>query len=80
MPTVFEVKGFRFFFRSADGIEPVHVHVGIDGRGAKFWLDPVRIARNYKLSKREIRFAYRIVKEEEKKIKKKWQNFFRKKS
>ncbi|MDX2016479.1 MAG: DUF4160 domain-containing protein [Planctomycetota bacterium] len=39
MPTIFEAFGFRFFFYSSDGLEPIHVHV--DGHGAigKWWID-----------------------------------------
>jgi hypothetical protein len=38
VPTIFVAFGFRFFFYSSDGIEPIHVHV--DGHGAigKWWV------------------------------------------
>ena len=45
MPTVLRVGPYRFFFYSSDGGEPAHIHVEHDDRIAKFWLDPVRLAR-----------------------------------
>ncbi|MBF0337046.1 MAG: DUF4160 domain-containing protein [Nitrospirae bacterium] len=43
MPNVLRVGSYRFFFYSADGSEPKHVHVECDDRIAKFWLEPVRL-------------------------------------
>ncbi len=31
---------------SSDGDEPAHIHIERDDRIAKFWLDPVRLARS----------------------------------
>ena len=46
MPTVLRVEGFRFFFYSAEPGEPPHVHVAHSGKVAKYWLDPVELARS----------------------------------
>ena len=46
MPTVMAVSGFRFFFYSMEGSEPPHIHVERDTSTAKFWLDPVQLARS----------------------------------
>jgi hypothetical protein len=46
MPTVLRVGPYRFFFYSSDGGEPAHIHVERDDSVAKFWLDPVRLARS----------------------------------
>lgn len=46
MPTLLRWKGYRFFFYSADGWEPPHVHVVKDGREAKIWLRDLNIAVN----------------------------------
>ena len=43
MPTVLRSGPYRFFFYSADGHEPPHVHVQRDSQVAKFWLNPVRL-------------------------------------
>jgi len=46
MPVVLRVKGYRFWFYEADLDEPPHVHVGKEGKEAKYWLDPVALARS----------------------------------
>lgn len=46
MPTVLEIDGYEFLFRSNDCPEPPHVHVRGNGGSAKVWLDPVRLARS----------------------------------
>jgi hypothetical protein len=35
MPTLLRWKGYRFFFYSADGWEPAHIHVAKDGKETK---------------------------------------------
>ncbi len=45
MPVVLRVKGYRFWFYQADLDEPPHVHVGSNRKRAKYWLLPVRLAR-----------------------------------
>jgi hypothetical protein len=35
MPTLLRWKGYRFFFYSADGWEPAHIHIVKDGKEAK---------------------------------------------
>ena len=47
MPTVLRISGFRFFFYSLEGSEPVHIHVEQGDRVAKFWLDPVQVAESH---------------------------------
>ena len=46
MPTILRLYGYRIGFYSAEPNEPSHVHVVKAGNEAKFWLDPVRLARN----------------------------------
>ena len=45
MPVVLRVKGYKFWFYEVDLDEPPHVHVGREGKEAKFWLDPIKLAR-----------------------------------
>ena len=40
MPVVFRYRGYRGWFYEADLTEPPHVHVGKDGKEAKYWLTP----------------------------------------
>jgi hypothetical protein len=56
MPTVLRVSGFRFFFYSAEGTEPPHIHVEHGDSVAKFWLNSVGLAassgfRNHDLNR-----------------------------
>jgi hypothetical protein len=39
---------FRFHFYSDEGNEPPHIHVATPDGECKFWLQPVRLARNKK--------------------------------
>lgn len=46
MPTVLRIRSFRFHFYSDELKEPPHIHVTTPDGECKFWLDPVRLARN----------------------------------
>ena len=54
MPTVFRWNGYRFYFFSHEGSEPPHIHVDKAGCSAKYWLDPVALARNFGYPDREL--------------------------
>jgi hypothetical protein len=56
MPTIFQFEGHRFFFFSNEGNprEPIHVHVRKDGNRAKFWLNPVGLAKNQGFTGKEL--------------------------
>lgn len=52
MPVVLRVNGYKFFFYEADvANEPPHVHVIKEGNEAKFWLDPLKVAREGRFRK-----------------------------
>ncbi|MBL8091912.1 MAG: DUF4160 domain-containing protein [Anaerolineales bacterium] len=62
MPVVLRINGYKFFFYQADvANEPPHVHVTKDGNEAKFWLEPVRVAREGRFRKNELRDIERII-------------------
>lgn len=46
MPVAHREKGYRFYFVMFDLHEPMHIHVDKAGKTAKFWLSPVKLARN----------------------------------
>ena len=46
MPTLLRSAGFRFFFYSLEAGEPPHIHVEQGEKTAKFWLDPLQLARS----------------------------------
>jgi hypothetical protein len=76
MPTVLRSGPYRFFFFSADGAEPPHVHVERDDRIAKFWLEPVRLQDSGGFSRVEIRRVEGIVDENLAALLRSWDEFF----
>lgn len=76
MPTVLRVGPYRFYFYSADGIEPPHVHVERDDNTAKFWLEPVRLESSGGLGHVEIRRLRAIVEQNVEVLKRSWHEYF----
>ena len=56
--------------------EPPHVHVDRDDQSAKFWLNPVTLARNLGFSPVELRRIQRMLKEDEGMLLEKWNERF----
>lgn len=67
---------YRFFFYSADRHEPPHVHVERDANRAKFWLDPVRLARSGGFGASELRHLERLVNAREQLFLGAWNEYF----
>jgi hypothetical protein len=61
MPTVMRSGTYRFHFYSDEGNEPSHIHVETPDGECKFWLDPIRLARNKGVLPQHIRQIERIV-------------------
>lgn len=80
MPTVLKIKGYRFFFFSLEGQEPVHIHVEQAERYAKFWLDPVQLAKSDGFRSSEISELRKIVDENKKLFIEKWNEHFNNKN
>jgi hypothetical protein len=76
MPTVFRKGPYRFFFYSADSVEPPHVHVEREVRKAKFWLDPVRLEDNQGFGRSELNRIRRLVDENVKNLLRSWNEYF----
>jgi hypothetical protein len=76
MPTVLRDGPYRFFFYSADGSEPPHVHVQRDDHVAKFWLSPVRLADNGGFKRAEIQKVKGMVDEHVESLLRSWNEFF----
>ncbi len=45
MPTVLRHGPYRFYFYSHETTEPPHIHVDRENLSAKFWLQPISLAR-----------------------------------
>ena len=54
MPTVERWRGYRFYFYSHEPNEPPHIHVDACGCTAKFWLQPVALARSIGFTPKEL--------------------------
>jgi hypothetical protein len=76
MPTLLRVKGYRFFFFSLDWQEPMHVHVEQAERYAKFWLEPVLLARSHGFRSHEISELQKTVEKNKKLFREKWHEYF----
>jgi len=76
MPTVFKIDGFRFFFYSSDRPEPIHIHVEKGSAQAKVWLLPVRLEYSHGFSSSEINVILAHVRNNGKRIKEAWDEFF----
>ena len=76
MPTLFVVNGYRFFFFSNEGKEPVHIHVEKGEKYAKFWLEPLSLARNNKFNTSELSHIREIIKKRKNEIEEKWHDYF----
>ncbi len=62
MPRIGGIRGpYRLFFTSFDCAEPPHVHVELDYKTCKFWLEPLQVARSYGFSARELNRIRRLI-------------------
>ncbi len=76
MPTVLKIKGYRFFFFSREELRE-HIHIQSQKGEAKFWLKPqIELAKNYKLSRKELNEIEKIIEENYKKFIEAWEAHF----
>jgi hypothetical protein len=76
MPTVLRSGPYRFYFYSHEPSEPPHIHVDREDLSAKFWLDPVQLARNFGFRAHELRTIQSIVVERRAEFLEAWNEFF----
>ncbi len=72
MPTVLRSGPYRLYFVSHDLGEPPHVHVDRDDQSAKFWLNPVGLARNLGYSPRDLRQIEEAIREHQPELLEAW--------
>ncbi len=72
MPVILRIKGYRFWFYQADLDEPPHVHIGKDGKEAKYWIAPVALARRGRFREHELNAIERILREYQNDLLKAW--------
>lgn len=76
MPTVLNDGPYRLFFWSKDGEEPPHIHVQRDEDLAKFWLEPVRVAKNQGFSDTQLNRIRKLVIQYEERLLDAWEEYF----
>src|ERR1051326_1832067 len=76
MPAILRIGPYRFYFYSHETNEPPHVHVDRDDQSAKFWLQPVDLARNYGFTPNELRRIRKLVVQNQVEILEAWHGYF----
>ncbi len=76
MPTVKRIGPYRFFFVSLDYGEPPHIHVQREHRVAKFWLEPVALAKAGGFRAHELNEIARLVEQHQQEFLEAWYAFF----
>jgi hypothetical protein len=72
VPTVLRGGPYRVYFFSHEPNEPPHVHVDRDDLSAKFWLQPLALARNFGFPPRELRRIRVLIEENLEKLLEAW--------
>ncbi len=79
MPTILLIMGWRFFFYSNEGREPIHIHCQRGGKECKFWLDSknfdVSEAFSYNMNNKDKRQVKKLIFEYFEFIEEKWNEF-----
>jgi hypothetical protein len=76
MPTILRIDGHRFFFYSRETHEPPHIHVQTAEKAAKFWLNPVTLARSVGYNQSELGRLYELVEQNQALLLEKWYEYF----
>jgi len=76
MPTVLRTGKYRFFFFSNEGSEVHHIHVESGENYAKFWLEPIDLARSVGYKEKELIEIREIILHNVKYFKEKWDAHF----
>lgn len=77
MSTVLRIGSFRFHFYSDEGREPPHIHVATPTGECKFWLEPIRLARNKGVPPHVVRQIEKLVFNYDKLLREKYHEFHR---
>jgi hypothetical protein len=76
MPEIFRQRPYRFFFYSNENDEPPHIHVRVENRFAKVWLEPVHLEYSHGMRPPELRAALSIIEKRRIEIINAWNGFF----
>lgn len=75
-PTLLRQGPYRFFFYSNEGTEPPHIHVQEGRKLAKFWLDPVELAKSTGFASQELNRIRSIVIDHRDTFEDAWHEYF----
>jgi hypothetical protein len=76
VPTVLRSGAYRFYFYSHEPNEPAHIHVDRENLSAKFWLEPVALARNLGFGSSELGKIQAIIEERRAELLEAWNGYF----
>ena len=76
MPSILRIEQFRFFFYSNEFGEPPHIHIQHDNKMAKFWLQPIRLAKSTRFSAKELKKVEKLIEKNEMKLMEAWNEYF----
>ncbi|MCJ7425209.1 DUF4160 domain-containing protein [Candidatus Bathyarchaeota archaeon] len=76
MPTVLKSGKYRFFFFSNEGSEECHIHVESGENYAKFWLEPIDLAKSVGYNNKELSEIRGIILHNVKHFKETWDAYF----
>jgi len=76
MPTVLRHGPYAFVFFSSDQNEPPHIHVKRDRAIAKYWLEPITLAKNIGFKEPELRKVAKLVEQHQLTLVEAWHDYF----
>jgi len=76
MPTVLRDGPYSFIFFSSDRGEPAHIHVKHERKIAKFWLQPVSLAKNHGFKDAELNNIARLAIKYQETLLEAWHDYF----
>ena len=76
MPTVIRAGPYSFIFFSSDRNEPPHIHVKRDRQVAKYWLEPVALAKNRGFAEHELNDIETLVAQNQQILIEAWHDYF----
>jgi len=77
MPTILRIEKYRFHFYSDEGSEPPHIHIAYGNDECKFWLDPIKLARNRGIKPKKLRTIEKLIYEHQDLLIRKYNEFHR---
>lgn len=76
MPTILLVGPYRMYFYSHEPNDLPHIHIDRDDQSSKFWLEPVKLARNIGFGPAELQRIHRLVEQKRNLLLEKWHDYF----